>query len=197
MNRDTANRTLSAAAPRYVTSDATKRAYAALKKAYSDKSGYGKSIRTNIQKLNDMGDFDPNKSAYYQSAYRSLKDAYHAQGKRDMENAAAKGAVNTEGHDNSYARTAANQAYLERLNELAAKVPELYSAAQSEFGNRKSELTGLIGLQQAAQQNDIDNARFALTTQQALDAARYDAAKYADSVNREKARLWWQSYLNI
>ena len=197
MNMNRANSALSAAAPRYTTSDATKRAYTALKKAYSDKSGYGKMIRTHIKELGAMGDFNPNKSAYYQSAYRSLKDAYRAQGKRDMEDAAASAAVNTEGYGNSYAASAANKAYLARLTELAAKVPEIYNAAQNEFAGRKSALAERIDLLRAAQKNDIDNAQFAVATQQALDAARYDAAKYADSVNRDNARLWWSRYLGL
>ena len=109
---NSAARVLGAAAPQYKTSDATKRAYAALKNAYSNRNSWSKRIRTNIKRLYAMGDFDPNKSAYYQNAYHSLKQAYQNTGKRDMLNAAATATANTGGLANSYAATAANQAYV-------------------------------------------------------------------------------------
>ena len=192
---NSAARVLGAAAPQYKTSDATKRAYAALKNAYSNRNSWSKRIRTNIKRLYAMGDFDPNKSAYYQNAYHSLKQAYQNTGKRDMLNAAATATANTGGLANSYAATAANQAYQARLSELAGKVPELYTAAESEFTNRKNNLADVIAMQQQAQQEGIEKAKFMLDTQRALDAARYNAAKYADSAARNTAKLWWQRYM--
>lgn len=186
--------TMRAAAPRYVTSAATKKAYTALKNAYSNQNSMNKRIRTNIQRLYALGDFDPNKSAYYQSAYHALKDNYRRAGQADMENAAAIAAENSGGYGNSYAASAANQAYQAKMQALAAKVPEVYSAAESEFTNRKNNLANVIALQQQAQQAMIDKARFAVQTGQALDKARYEAAKYADSVNRNNAAWWWKRY---
>ena len=192
---NSAARVLAAAAPRYKTSDATKRAYTALKNAYSNQNSWSKRIRTNIKRLYGMGDFDPNKSAYYQNAYHALKQAYQNAGKQDMLNAAAMATEGTGGLANSYAATAANRAYQARMSELAGKVPELYAAAQSEFADRKNNLAGVIAMQQQAQQEGIEKAQFMLNTQRALDAARYNAAKYADSAARNTAKLWWQRYM--
>lgn len=190
-----ANAVLAAAAPQYKTSDATKRAYAALQKLTSSKSGVGKSIAQNLKKLTAAGDFDPNKSAYYQQAYRTLKGSYRNMANTNMLDAIAGAAANTQGFGNSYGATAGNRAYQSKMNALAAKVPSLYSAAANEFGAKKEQLANLIALQQAQQQAAIEQAQYMLGTQQKLDAARYDAAKYADNAAREQAKLWWTNYL--
>ena len=186
-----ADAALGAAAPRYVTSKATKRAYAALKKAYQNDKGVGNTLK----QLESMGDYNPAKSAYYQKAYHSLKNAYTNQGKLDMQNAAAAAASNTGGFGNSYGASSGAQAYQARLAQLAAKVPEIYSAGASEFAARKNELANMASMRQAQQEAAIAQAQFKLGVQQQLDKERYEAAKYADSVNRDNARLWWTNYL--
>ena len=191
------NRILSSAAPRYVTSAATKNAYKALKNAYSKQNSWTKRINTNIARLQSMGDFDARKSAYYQNAFHSLRQAYHNQGLQDMHESIAAASANTGGFGNSYAATAGNAALQARMRELAAKVPGVYQAAAEEFANRKNNLATVISRQQAAQKEQIDRAKFALTTAQALDKARYDATKYADSVARGNALQWWKRYLAL
>ena len=190
-----ANRILSAAAPRYVTSAATKKAYRALKNAYSNQNSWTKRINTNIKRLQNMGDFDPRKSAYYQNAYHSLRQVYQKAGQQDMKAALTAAAANTGGYGNSYGATAGNEALQARLSELAAKVPGIYQAAEGEFTNRKNNLANVISRQQAAQKEQIEKAKFALTTAQALDKAHYDAAKYADSAARNQALQWWTRYI--
>ena len=190
-----ANRILRSTAPRYVTTRATKNAYKALKNAYSKQNSWTKRINTNISRLSRMKEFVPQKSAYYQNAYHSLRQLYNNIGKQDMEEALASAATNTGGYGNSYGATAGNAAFQTRMSELAAKVPEIYQAAEDEFTHNKNALASVIAKQQQAQQEQIDRAKFALSTAQALDKARYDAAKYADSVKRNTALQLWKRYV--
>ena len=192
-----ANAVLGSAAPRYKSSDATKRAYAALQKSASDTSGWGKQIRRNLETLGQMGDFDPSKSAYYQSSYQALKNAYRSRAQADMENASALGAERTGGFGNSYAAAAANKAYRARLDEMSSKLPSLYTAASEDHARQKEALSSLIGLQQAGQQNDINNARMMLEAQQALDEQRYAAAQYEDNIRRNNALNYLSRYYSV
>lgn len=183
----TAYSVLNSSPPKFKSSDATKRAYAALKKAASNKTAIGKQITLNLEKLNGMGDFDEKKSAYFSSALDSLKNSYKRQGLERMKNAGALASENTEGYGNSFAATSSNKAYLGAMSELASKIPAVYSAAAGEFENRKNALASLIALQQSGQQSEIEKARLMLAAQQALDKQRFDAAAFEDSVKRSNA----------
>ena len=190
-----ANKVLAAAAPQYRTGSATQKAYAALKQAASQDGKWGKRIRQSLEKLENMGDFDPNKSAYYQSAYDALKTAYTHAAKHNMLDTLATAAANTEGYGNSYAATAANRAYRAQMQALANKTPSVYAAAAGEFANQKQALATLVSLQQEGQRSDIENAKFALQSQQALDKQRYESEQALDSAARANAMLYWQRYL--
>ena len=182
-------KTLSAAAPKYQTSKATKKAYSQVNTLASEKTGIGQQISDNLKQYNALGNFDPKKSAYYQSAYRSLEGLYKNKGRADMNNTIAAAAANTGGYGNSYGTTAGNQAYQAQLQSLASKVPSLYSAASGEFMNQKNNLASLIGMQQAQQQAAINNAQWQTGMQQALDESRYAAAVNQDNALRELAKL--------
>ncbi len=191
MNRATADKLLAAAAPTYKTSKSTKNAYLNYRKV---NKAWNNVINGNIKKYNAMGDFDPQKSAYYQDSYRSMKQVYKNQGRRNMLNSIAAAAANTGGYGNSYGTTAGNQAYQQSLAALAAQVPKIYSAASSEFANRKNNLANLIGMQQQQQTAALNNGQFMVNTQQALDEARYNADVAQDSAKRDRAKLWYQIY---
>ena len=186
---NSAFKTLKKAAPKYTQSNATKNAYKEVSKLSSDKSGWGKSIAGNLKKYTKMGDFDPNKSAYYQGAYGALRQVYLNRGREDMQNNIAAAAANTGGFGNSYGTTAGAQAYQARVQELAAKVPSLYEAASGEFSNQKNNLATLIGMQQQQQQTAINNAQFKVNAQQALDEQRYASAVARDNALRELAKM--------
>ena len=190
----TAYSVLNSAAPKYKSSDATKKAYAVLKNAASNKTAVGKQITLNLEKLNNMGDFDEKKSAYFQTALDSLKNSYKRRGIEKMKNSGALASENTEGYGNSFARTSSNKAYLDAMSELASKIPAVYSAAADEFVERKNALTSLIALQQSGQQSEIEKAQLMLAAQQALDKQRFDAAAYEDAVKRKNATAFLNRY---
>lgn len=183
--------TLAKAAPKFKTSDATKRAYSRLNQLASDKAGWGKAIGTNIKRYAGMGNFDPKKSAYYQNAYNTLRQTMQNRGRLDMQDSIAAAAANTGGFGNSYGTTAGNRAYQARLQELAGQVPTLYAAANGELQNHKNNLASLIGMQQQQQQTALNNAQFMVNTQQALDESRNQAenARYNAIMNLAKLKL--------
>ena len=178
--------------PQYHTSDSTKKVYSQLNALASAKSGIGKAIDTNIKRYSALGRFDPQKSAYYKSAYDALKQQYRTAGKAALQNGIAAAAANTGGFGNSYGATAGARAYEAQLQALAAKVPALYSAAASAFAGEKNDLATLIGMQQAQQQAALENAQFKVGVQQSLDAQRYRAALERDKALRELAKLQLQ-----
>ena len=187
MNKDKAFKILSAKAPTYKIGAGQKKAFNALKNTTKQ---WNTKIYTNMGKYNAMGDFDPAKSAYYQSAYNALKGVYQNRGRADMQNAMAAAAANTGGFGNSYGTTAGNLAYQERLQELAGKVPSLYGAASSEFAQRKSNLANLIGMQQTQQGLDTNNAQFMIGAQQGLDEQRYNSDVNYDNALRKLAEMY-------
>lgn len=180
---------LAKAAPKYKTSNSTKKAYSRLNLIASDKAGWGKAIGTNIKRYAGMGNFDPKKSAYYQNAYNTLRQTMQNRGRLDMQDSIAAAAANTGGFGNSYGTTAGNRAYQARLQELAGQVPTLYAAASGEFQNQKNNLANVIGMQQQQQQTALNNAQFMANTQQALDEQRYNAAVAQDNALRELAKM--------
>lgn len=189
MNKQTAYKLLTAAAPVYAASAGTKKA---LRNYNAVNNNWKKLIRSNIEMYNNMGDFDPEKSATYQAAYASLRQAYKHQGERDMENALASGALASQGRGNSYAATAANAAYQSRLSALAAQVPNLYKSASEEFNEKKQALANTIAMQQQRQQEDLARAQFALDAWQKLDEKRYNSVLQRDKQLRENALLYLQ-----
>ena len=180
---------LSEDAPKYKTGDTTKSEYSLLNALAQGETGPGKQVNAYLKQYNEMGDFDPQKSAYYKNAYHSLKQVYRKNAKHDMQNALASAAANTGGYGNSYATTAANNAYAARLEELAQAVPNLYKSAADEYANRKNQLATLIGMLQEQQRSAIDSAQFRVNTQQALDAQRYQAAVEQDRAQRDLAKF--------
>lgn len=192
MSKESAFNTLAKAAPKYKTSQSTKKAYSLANQLASNKGTWGKAIDANIKQYDRMGAFDPAKSAYYQSAYNALKQLYQNQGRTDMQDTIAAAAANTGGYGNSYGTTAGNRAYNAQLQALAAKVPKLYSAASGEFANQKSNLATLIGMQQQQQQTQLQNAQWQTSVQQGLDEQRYNAAVARDNALRELAKMQLQ-----
>ena len=138
MSKQSAFNTLAQAAPQYKTSQATKSAYSRLNSLASGKSGWGKAIGENLKRYTAMGDFDPQKSAYYQGAYNALKQTYQNRGNSDMEDTIAAAAANTGGYGNSYGTTAGNRAYNAQLQALAAQVPKLYAAAAGDLRTKRA-----------------------------------------------------------
>jgi len=189
-----AQKVLNAVPPQYTVGTGTKNAYAALKKAMSSQGDWTAKINQNLQKITQLGDFDPSKSAYYQSSYHALKNLYRNKAEEGRRDTLAAGSEQTQGYGNSYAATAAAKAYNAALESLAAKVPSLYSAAAQEHENSKSNLAALIGLQQSARQNEIDNAGKLLEIEQALDKEKYLSNQYLDSLKRANANLYLNGY---
>ena len=192
MNHQKAWDILTAKAPAYSVGKGTQKEYLLSEK---NNAAWNKRIRENLSKYQKMGSFQPQNSAYYQTAFHRLKNIYRNQANQDLKNAVAAAAINTEGFGNSYGASAGNRAYQSAIAELSAKLPSLYTAAEGEFDRQKSDLAGLIELQQAQQNADLNAADFRLGAQQSLDEQRYASRVYADKRDRENARLWLQSTL--
>lgn len=130
-------------AKKLTQSKAQKTAYNNYSKAGNSEYDKSKNL---INQVGKMGNFSTDKSAYYQQAYNSLKQAYTNRGRQNMQNTIADAAAsNTGGYGNSYGATAGNAAFQSALNSLTAQIPELYSAASSAFYNQKSDLLNQAG----------------------------------------------------
>ena len=127
----------------YEQSDEVKAAQAALNQANAAKPGAYQSAWTGqmnaaMDKILNREDFkyDLNGDALYQS----MKDQYVKNGKLAAQNTMGQAAALTGGYGNSYAQQAGQQAYQGYLQDLNAKVPELYQLAMQAWENKGNNM---------------------------------------------------------
>lgn len=127
----------------YEQSDEVKAAQAALNQANAAKPGAYQSAWTGqmnaaMDKILNREDFkyDLNGDALYQS----MKDQYVKNGKLAAQNAMGQAAALTGGYGNSYAQQAGQQAYQGYLQDLNAKIPELYQLAMQAWENKGNNM---------------------------------------------------------
>ena len=91
-----------------------------------------------INRITNMKDFsyDVNGDALYQQ----YKDQYTTQGNMAMMDTMGQAAALTGGYGNSYAQSVGQQTYQGYMQQLANKVPELYSLALSKYNSDKDDL---------------------------------------------------------
>ncbi len=128
--------------PSYTASEAAKAAEALLKEYEGKKPGeYISPYEEELKKILEQAG---NTSFSYEAAsdplYQAYKEQYTRGGKKAMEDTAAKMSALTGGYGNSYAATAASEAYQDYLSELNYVIPELYDAAYSRYQGEKSGL---------------------------------------------------------
>ena len=189
-----------------------------VKPTYTSK--YGTMIEDSLNKILNKEKFSYDFNA--DPLYQNYKDMYSKQGKEAGINATASAAGNTGGLGNSYGVTAGTQANQEAVSQLYDRIPELYSAAQTQYQNElnnmynkhnvlTSEENRLYGMYRdqvsdyysdwsnllsgfGAAQNQ-ENADRAFAYQQARDAiedARYTASQSYTASRAAVADSQWQ-----
>lgn len=128
--------------PSYSASEAAKAAEALLKEYEGKKPGeYVSPYEAELKKiLEQAGNTSFSYEAGRDPLYQAYREQYTRGGKKAMEDTAAKMSALTGGYGNSYATTAASEAYQDYLSELNYVIPELYDAAYSRYQGEKSGL---------------------------------------------------------
>lgn len=90
--------------------------------------------------------------------YNRYKDYYEGSGRRAMLDTMGQAATLTGGYGNSYAQTAAQQAYAGQLQQLQEKIPELYALALEQYRSEGDALQGRYDT--LRQQEQLDYSRY-------------------------------------
>ena len=77
--------------------------------------------------------------------YSQYRDIYTREGEKAMRDTVGTASALTGGYANSYAQTAGNVAYNDRLDKLNDVIPELYSAAYSRYSDGLDRLESKLG----------------------------------------------------
>lgn len=119
------------------------------------------------EKLNGLLDKITNRQPFQydvnaDALYQMYKDQYVRQGRMAMQDTMGQAATMTGGYGNSYAQNAGQQAYEGYLQQLTAKIPELYQAAYDQYSQEGQDLYNqynLIGNQDDRDYNQFANER--------------------------------------
>lgn len=162
-------------------------------------SNYGAQIDALMAQLDNRPGFSYDVNG--DPLYRQYAEQYQRQGKAAMEDTLGAAAGLTGGYGNSYATTAASQAYQQYLSGMQDVAPALYAAAYARYQDEgtalEKQLERLQGLESNAYgvwQAQVQANQAAQT--QALDYWRYlsDAAYQAQQ--DEQAQANWQKEFN-
>ena len=123
----------------------TRNEYEELLKKYNETPDWDKSMFSKKDVLADVtGKIEnPAKFEYNlneDALYQQYADQYTKMGKMASEDTMGKAAALTGGYGNSYAATAANQAYNSYMQDLGAIVPDLYALARDEYNAERTDL---------------------------------------------------------
>ena len=110
--------------------------------------------------------------------YRQYRQLYQNQGAAAMADTYGQASALTGGYGNSYAATAARQAYQSSLQQLSEKLPQLYSLALERYSAAGSDLQNRYNLLQQQETADFDRYRQNLSDYQAKEQQLYD--RYQD-----------------
>lgn len=113
--------------------------------------------------------------------YQQYRDQAIRNGQMAMMDTMGASAALTGGYHNSYAQTAAQQAYQQQLQGLNDRVPELYSLALSQYDRQGKQLQEAYALLSGQEQQDYSRYRDRMNTwQQEEDRRAASADKEAD-----------------
>lgn len=84
-------------------------------------------------------------------AYQRYRDQYNRMGKLSAEDAMGVATASTGGYANTYAQTAANNAYREKIDQFNSLIPDLVSNAQSRYTAAGDKMLDDISLVQSMQ----------------------------------------------
>lgn len=89
--------------------------------------------------------------------YQQYKNQYAQMGQMAMQDTIGNASALTGGYGNSWAATAGNQAYQGYLQQLNARVPELYEGAYNRYMQEGNELQNQLALTNQLYENDLQN----------------------------------------
>ena len=112
--------------------------------------------------------------------YQSYRQQYRKDGRLAMLDTLGQAQANTGGYGNSYAQSAAQQAYGAQLQNLNDKIPELYQMALNRYGLETTALSDRLGYLQ--QQESQDYSRY----QDTLDAWQKQTNLLANQLASQK-----------
>lgn len=113
---------------------------------------YNSEIRELVSALTGMDfSYDPENDI----AYRLIRDENRKAARLAMEDTLGKATALTGGYANTYAQSAAQQAYTGELSKTAELIPELYEAAYGRFSDDRDSLSDSIKLL-----SDLDSEEF-------------------------------------
>lgn len=124
--------------------------------------------------------------------YRMFREMYTQQGKQAMEDTMGRAAALTGGYGNSYATTAAQQAYQGSLQQLNQIIPELYAQARQAYADEGDLLMSQYGAlgdaygREYGEWQDMYNRWLAdrdFAQNQYTDERNFDYGSYSDQLN--------------
>jgi len=122
------------------------------KRPAAPEKSYDDEIRSLVYDLTGADfSYDPEKDI----AYRLIRDENRKNARLAMEDTLGRATALTGGYANSYASSAAQQAYAGELSKTAELIPELFEAAYGRFSDDRDALSDSIKLL-----SDLDNAEF-------------------------------------
>jgi len=143
-------------------------------------SQWSGQIAEALQKVLQRQDFsyDLNEDAFYQY----YKDLYDRQGRQAMTDAYGQAAALTGGYGNSYAQTAAQQAWAGSRQQLQDMIPELYALALERYRMEGDALQSNLSALQQQEQSSYSRYQDELSAWQ----SRYQSLQnsYADAYDR-------------
>ncbi len=101
-------------------------------------NSYGAQLSADYNKYRNAEPFRYDLSS--DMLYKQYKDQYQLLGQQAMMDTMGQSAALTGGYGNSYASTAANQAYQSYLQQLNDKIPELYAQALNKYNSDLDKL---------------------------------------------------------
>ena len=136
-------------------------------------SRYGDKINVLANRYqNNRFEFDADKSADYQV----MKDYYRREGQRAQEDVQGSYSANTGGYSNSFAQSAGQRAYGQKMEELAAKIPALRSSALSDWNAQQEQTLNQISLLKGF--DDAAYARYRDKVNDSYNFMQYYQQKY-------------------
>lgn len=196
----TAEATLNKTAPAYVDSYGGRIQQLEAEGPGKYNSKYQQNIDQLLDKVQNREAFRFNMSE--DPLYRQLVAQHMAAGKQAMQDTMGKAAALTSGYGNSYASTAAQQAYQQQVNQVNDKALDLYAMAKGNYDQEGAEMrSNLAALQNAeavnrdnfeSDRNDYYNRLAALKDSQDREYQRYMNEEALLDADQQRA---WEQYV--
>ncbi len=152
-------------------------------------SQYGQAVQGLYQQLQSRPQFRYDINA--DALYAQYRESYARQGRRAMEDTAARAQAMTGGYGSSYAQTAGQQAYQNHLGKLSDAIPQLYQQALERYQAQGSQLRQAYD--RAREMEAADQA----THKSALDAYHRELSQLqeqTDQAYQRGYRNWQDAY---